>query len=506
MVGARLKWQRMQKKCLCAICAQLTMLPTWRLLHTPMQIRSSFFAESFARSSKGTHPPTFAMKAWRDRALRGNLPRMRDSSGKTVLQRHDECGDGVVSASTPDGGTRPSYPKTLPEYAAWVKEQVPKIDQGSVPVRVVLGNEAGDTDSMVSALILAFFLWSSEGVAAKSPVFPVINFPSDELRLRKDNVELLEVVGIEKDRLVFVEEVPLKQLAIAGRLELTLVDHNELSPLQDFLANAVVGVVDHHQDADLYAATVRPGRKNVVFPTGSCASLVAQAMLKSDVGRDLLADPAINLLIRSTIMLDTGCLADEFKTTDLDREMLNAIPAEKAWGDYSDLEWHKRLKSLRADMSGFSGMDMMKKDLKFASGGDEKFAVASVPATLKSMGVSETKDALKVFAAEMKALIERHDLSSAFLLAPFSGNKKHLVAAMPQERWAQASASFEQAIARAKEHGGIAMNGSRADWGVDRVGHALTAFGVVIALFSFDATVSRKQIMPGLQAFFEKTR
>ena len=51
----------------------------------------------------------------------------------------------------------------------------------------------------------------------------------------------------------------MEELARAGRLELTLVDHNELSPRQTWAAKSVVAIIDHHKDAELYKDTVKAG-------------------------------------------------------------------------------------------------------------------------------------------------------------------------------------------------------------------------------------------------------
>merc|ERR1712192_60689 len=222
---------------------------------------------------------------------------------------------------------------------------------------------------------------------------------------------------------------------------------------------------------------------------------------------ELLMDPAVSLLLQSTILLDTDNLEDVTKTTDLDRDMLMAnaakVPADTAWG-CSRSEWYKRLKALRGDLSGFSMVDVMKKDLKFGSSGGESFAIASAPATLESMKVLESKGALEAFAAEMEAFMQKNNLGSVYVITQSTGDLKQLVAATSTDEWNQISTAFEQAISSDKEYGGIALKGSNAEWGVDGVGHVLTAGCTVIALFNFVAAASRKQVLPAIDDFFKE--
>ena len=44
--------------------------------------------------------------------------------------------------------------QSLPEYVAWVKKESSKVKDGSGVVKVVMGNEAGDTDSSVERKML----------------------------------------------------------------------------------------------------------------------------------------------------------------------------------------------------------------------------------------------------------------------------------------------------------------------------------------------------------------
>ena len=72
-------------------------------------------------------------------------------------------------------------------------------------------------------------------------------------------------------------EIDLRQLRDSGQLELVLVDHHTLPPEDAELAETVQEVVDHRpQDP----AWPWEGRKVTLETVGSCASLVARAILE----------------------------------------------------------------------------------------------------------------------------------------------------------------------------------------------------------------------------------
>jgi inorganic pyrophosphatase/exopolyphosphatase len=76
---------------------------------------------------------------------------------------------------------------------------------------------------------------------------------------------------------VFRDSIDLKQLQIAGKLEVTLVDHHVLSPDTEFLRTSVVEIVDHHPQNP---AWLWPEQKVTLMIVGSCSTLVANAMVQ----------------------------------------------------------------------------------------------------------------------------------------------------------------------------------------------------------------------------------
>ncbi|TYZ60603.1 hypothetical protein PybrP1_004271 [[Pythium] brassicae (nom. inval.)] len=166
----------------------------------------------------------------------------------------------------------------------------------STVVHVVIGNEAADADSIISALVYAHHkrLRAKENGTVVIPVVPV---PRDELALRCDVVSLFRELHVDVSALTFVDEFPWRHAAFQdggrARLEFTLLDHNALSTkrMGGHAVGRVVEILDHHMDLGKHAdAAVR----EIAFADGqalvaSTCTLVAEKVLQSrptEVGAD----------------------------------------------------------------------------------------------------------------------------------------------------------------------------------------------------------------------------
>jgi inorganic pyrophosphatase/exopolyphosphatase len=202
---------------------------------------------------------------------------------------------------------------------------------------IVIGNEAGDCDSIVSSLLQAYYLSSTSYKFVRMEemrhVFPVLPIPEADFKLRGETCALLKKCGILPDELIFLDQVPWKNVDI-GRV--TLVDHNALAPSMSFLAPAVHAIVDHHVDEKLYLDIVPDERRHIEM-VGSCCSLIAEKFLKHEElfffhdkeDEDERADGLesrhiLSTLLFATIVLDTVDLSpDAKKATSLDIQMVD---------------------------------------------------------------------------------------------------------------------------------------------------------------------------------------
>ena len=140
----------------------------------------------------------------------------------------------------------------------------------------VIGNEACDADSIVAAVVLAWFLNTT---SHDRHHIPLIQCPLDDLPIRLDFQEIARIAGLD------VSKLGLKSLedqtATHGVDEWILVDHNSPSLLMDrHVASAkIVRIIDHHDitsDAARLRISQMPDKAVDIRVIGSCCSIVAE--------------------------------------------------------------------------------------------------------------------------------------------------------------------------------------------------------------------------------------
>ncbi|XP_051576841.1 exopolyphosphatase PRUNE1-like isoform X2 [Myxocyprinus asiaticus] len=247
--------------------------------------------------------------------------------------------------------------------------------KNSPGLHVVMGNEACDMDSMVSALTFAYFL--SKTLDSKRVPVPVLNIPRAEFPLHSDSIFLLRETGLSQDHLLFRDEVDLRGLHKAKQLTLTLVDHNVLPSADSELEEAVVEVIDHH----LLQRTPSPSCPVTVETVGSCATLVTERIAQKAPG---VFDQQVAQLLYGTIILDCVNMAPEAgKVTPKDSQY--AMFLEKHFPKLPPRSaLFQSLQNAKFDVSGLSTEQMLLKDMKVASGGDLRLAVSAIYMTLEA--------------------------------------------------------------------------------------------------------------------------
>ncbi|XP_005245450.1 exopolyphosphatase PRUNE1 isoform X1 [Homo sapiens] len=211
--------------------------------------------------------------------------------------------------------------------------------QESRPLHVVLGNEACDLDSTVSALALAFYL-------AKK-------------------------VHIPESILIFRDEIDLHALYQAGQLTLILVDHHILSKSDTALEEAVAEVLDHRPIEPKHC----PPCHVSVELVGSCATLVTERILQ---GAPEILDRQTAALLHGTIILD--CV-------NMDLKIGKATPkdskyVEKLEALFPDLpkrnDIFDSLQKAKFDVSGLTTEQMLRKDQKTIYRQGVKVAISAI--------------------------------------------------------------------------------------------------------------------------------
>uniref|UniRef100_A0A8C0IQ47 Prune exopolyphosphatase 1 n=1 Tax=Chelonoidis abingdonii TaxID=106734 RepID=A0A8C0IQ47_CHEAB len=238
-------------------------------------------------------------------------------------------------------------------------------------VHVVLGNEACDLDSMVSALALAYYL-AKVSVAV---FVPVLNIPRSEFPLRTESSFLLQEQQIPDTCLIFRDEIDLHALHRAGSLSLTLVDHHILPSGDAALEEAVIEVIDHRP------LEREPRCRVTAELVGSCATLVAERIVQ---GPAELLDRQTAALLHGTIILDCVNMTPEAgKVTPKDTQYVALL--ESKFPDLPERNvLFEALQTAKFDVSGLTTDQMLRKDLKVLSSDGLVLAISAVYVTLEA--------------------------------------------------------------------------------------------------------------------------
>ncbi|XP_024426318.1 exopolyphosphatase PRUNE1 isoform X1 [Desmodus rotundus] len=241
--------------------------------------------------------------------------------------------------------------------------------QESQPLHVVLGNEACDLDSMVSALALAFYL--AKTTEAEDVFVPVLNIKRSELPLRGDNIFLLHKFHIPESLLIFRDEIDLHALHQAGQLTLILVDHHVLPRSDADLEEAVAEVLDHRP---IEQKRCPPCHVSVEL-VGSCTTLVTERILQ---GAPEILDRQTAALLHGTIVLD--CVNMDLQIGKATLKDKNYV--EKLEALFPDLpersDIFDSLQKAKFDVSGLTTEQMLRKDQKTIFRQGIKMAISAI--------------------------------------------------------------------------------------------------------------------------------
>ncbi|KAI8989154.1 DHH phosphoesterase [Trametes punicea] len=238
---------------------------------------------------------------------------------------------------------------------------------------VVMGNEAGDLDSIASAMAYA---WYTSRVNSDTTV-SLTQTPRADLHLRAENLYAFQLVHINPETdILCVDDVPVPPSQPFPSSRFALVDHNRLHPRfsHDNPDARVVAVIDHHEDEGLYKDTADP--RIVAVPTGSCSSLVAR-LFEEHPGH---MTPELATLLLCSILIDTNGLRRGGKAEEADyRAASFLIPLVHALQNDAQSpglvrqapeamerlqELHATLQSKKASVTHLSTRDLLRRDYK----------------------------------------------------------------------------------------------------------------------------------------------
>jgi exopolyphosphatase len=198
------------------------------------------------------------------------------------------------------------------------------------PFHLIIGNPAGDADSIICALGLAY----EESVWNKASILPVVSISKHDLTTqRPETTYLLELAGIPVDSLVCIDDPNLPTTA-----DVTLVDHNHLQVQRDW---HVVEILDHHLDEGAHEDVL--GDKRAIAFSGtqatvaSCTTLIAErylAHMQASSPSSLIPTSLATLLL-GVILLDSVNMSPEAgKGTNRDAAVIQSLLQETDWSAF----------------------------------------------------------------------------------------------------------------------------------------------------------------------------
>ncbi|WFD36985.1 exopolyphosphatase [Malassezia cuniculi] len=195
---------------------------------------------------------------------------------------------------------------------------------------LVAGNEAGDLDSAASAIALCYIIeheldhFVRYGLP-RARYVPVIQTPRRALSHRRENLAVLEAVGLDIDEILCIDEVRAmaseEQLAPSHNTYIGLVDHAALAPSWGH-AHVLI-VIDHHADVGAHKdAPLRLIYPPTSHPVGSASSIIAKLYAEALAARQGVPDRAVADLLLSAGVIDTRnyLLSPAGKATHIDDE------------------------------------------------------------------------------------------------------------------------------------------------------------------------------------------
>ena len=215
---------------------------------------------------------------------------------------------------------------TIPSVSEFLKTT--SLSEGAT---LTLGNPAGDADSIVSAIALAYI----DSTQTNNPTIPIVSIPHEDLKTQRPETKyLLQLAGIDLDDLIAVDHSSLPNQA-----SVLLVDHNQLT-LNDKSEWKVTQILDHHLDEGAHTDTCSSlEHRNIAFDSASSKALVAstctllvERFLANNNKDETSFPPSLSILLMGVILLDSiNMLPQAGKATPRDHAALQALQTQTDW-------------------------------------------------------------------------------------------------------------------------------------------------------------------------------
>ncbi|OBA24867.1 DHH phosphoesterase [Hanseniaspora valbyensis NRRL Y-1626] len=288
-------------------------------------------------------------------------------------------------------------------------------------LKICCGNQSADMDSVMSVVIYSYYNYLYNAKV----ILPVINIPREDLKLRKDILNLLEKVGINKDTetkkspLIFIEDIKQLKKVSKCTVDAILVDHNEPQGVAIDTIDKVIGIIDHHEDTNSYDKELIESLGNplIIKTCGSCTSLITNYWMPKL--QSTKVNSTVLKLGLAAVLLDTSNFKSKVESPDLEALVYykNALSAT-----FDFKFFFKELKSDKSDLEGFDMFDLLRKDFKLFEFSGYRIGMASLGESMESFigkfGVDSIKEACNKY-------YRLNSMDILLLLTSYSDSKKN---------------------------------------------------------------------------------
>lgn len=291
----------------------------------------------------------------------------------------------------------------MQSFLAAAKTHLQQVVKQRGQVKLVIGNESADLDSITAALVYGYLRSDKSDIT-----IPITNIPSADLALRPELTALLDYADVRPSELITLDDLGTNFLP-PDNTQWTLVDHNVFQgELGQRFASRVTGVIDHHDDEKKVPESASP---RVIEKSGSCNSLIVNHFRDSwKVSSSLSTDAQIARLSLGAILIDTINMTAEAKVTTHDEKAVQYLESKIADStaridkSYSRDDFFNAINAAKNNVDDLSIYDILRKDYKRWSDDDSGLilGVASVVQDIAYLR-NRNEDLLKVcrsFAAE----------------------------------------------------------------------------------------------------------
>ena len=297
----------------------------------------------------------------RTNALALNKSVLRSLQNPRVLRLVKPGGSRVMAmaATTSTSSLCSGTTSTIASYLESIAANFPVSD--GTKVNIIMGNEAGDADSIVSSLALSQVnkiisdknanasadscttSSTTSSTTSETLSLPLASIQRNDLPLRRDVVLLLQMAAINSEKIVYLDDDTFTSVAQNKDIqkEITLVDHNKIrSDLAELLQDHVVEILDHHQDEGAHGSSVTTDRRKIAFQdqvalVGSTCTLITERLMEIGFGLDESEklDAGLGVMLLGVILLDTMNMSKEAaKGTARDERAIEFLMEQTEWG------------------------------------------------------------------------------------------------------------------------------------------------------------------------------